>query len=173
MRRSSVRRTPAPNSGWRRTDLLEDGDRPQARARLFKHRHDLAVPDGGQRIGSAPLARRFLLRRQSRILLDAVGGGGAEPGLGGGDDRGVGLTETHVQPHLVIGDVAAGQAAVPHRREEPFLSGRPRPPERAPFGGTPLAGFATSSRATPSRRHDPRDTFSSRLTRLLILIVAR
>src|ERR1700736_2417940 len=29
------------------------------------------------------------------------------------------LAETHIQPHLAIGDVAAGEAGVPHRREEP------------------------------------------------------
>src|SRR5271154_3205759 len=89
--------------------------------------------------------RRFLLRRQPRVLLDAIGGGGAESGLGRGNDRRLRLTETHEQPHLAIGDVATGQGAVPHRREEPasYPAGRTAR-QRAPSGAAPFAGFATS-----------------------------
>ena len=76
-------------------DLVENGDRPQARGAL-EQRHHLAVPDSAKRIAPSTLARRFLLRREPMILLDAVGGGGAEPGLGRGDDRRLGVTETHV-----------------------------------------------------------------------------
>jgi hypothetical protein len=47
-------------------------------------------------------------------VLDAIGGGGAESGLRRSDNRRFGLSEIHVQPHLAISDVAAGQAdAVP------------------------------------------------------------
>src|SRR6266446_6920780 len=99
-------------------DLVENGHRPQAWG-AFQHRHYLAVPNRSQRIATSAAARRFLLRRQPWILFDAIGGGGAEPGLGRGNGRRLGLAETHIQPHLAVGDVAAGQAAVPHRREEP------------------------------------------------------
>jgi hypothetical protein len=44
------------------------------------------------------------------LLLDAIGGGSAEPGLGGGNRWRLGLAETHEQPRLAISDVAAGQA---------------------------------------------------------------
>jgi hypothetical protein len=54
------------------------------------------VPNSGKRIAPSTLARRFLLRREPRILLDAVGGGGAEPGFGRGGDRRLGVAETHV-----------------------------------------------------------------------------
>jgi hypothetical protein len=69
-------------------------------------------------------------------LLNAIGGRGAEPGFGRGNGRRLGLAETHVQPRLAIGDVAAGQAAVPHRREEPasYPAGRDRQTTR-PFAG--------------------------------------
>jgi hypothetical protein len=43
------------------------------------------------------------------LLLDAIGGGSAEPGLGGGNRWRLGLAETHEQPRLAISDVAAGQ----------------------------------------------------------------
>jgi catechol 2,3-dioxygenase-like lactoylglutathione lyase family enzyme len=55
------------------------------------------------------------------------------------------LAETHVQPRLAIGDVAPGQAAVPHRREEPasYPAGRDRQKTRplaGPLGFTRLCG---------------------------------
>ena len=86
-----LQRPPDPGAelGMPAQQLLEDGDRPQARARL-QHRHDLGVEDVGQRIGPPPLARRALLRGRSRVLRDAVAGGGAEPGAGGGDGDRVG-----------------------------------------------------------------------------------
>jgi hypothetical protein len=87
--------------------LLEDGDRPEARVRL-QHRHDLGVEHGRQRIGPPPLARRAFLRRQARVLHDAVAGGGAEPGAGRGDGDRIGCSVLHEEPHLVIGHVAAG-----------------------------------------------------------------
>src|SRR4051812_49823438 len=63
---------------------------------------------------------KLTLARQPGIVLEAVGARGCNPRLGGGNRRGLGPAETHVQPHLAIGDVAAGQGAVPHRREEPL-----------------------------------------------------
>src|SRR5580658_761050 len=121
------------------TDLVENGDRAQARDTL-KQGHHLAVPNHGQWVSSSSTARHFLLRRQPRVLFDAIGGGSAKSGLGRGDDRRLGLTETHEQPHLAIGDVAAGQGAVPHQLKNP----------------SPIRPAATASKPAPlGRRHSP------------------
>ena len=104
--------------GMATPDLVENGHWPQVWGAL-QQRHYLAVPNLSQRIATSAAARRFLLRRQPWILFDTIGGGGAEPGFGRGNGRRLGLAETHVQPHLAVGDVAAGQAVVPHQREEP------------------------------------------------------
>jgi hypothetical protein len=82
-------------------------------------------------------------------------------GLGRGDARRLGLAETHVQPRLAIGDVAPGQAAVPHRREEPasYPAGRDRQPTR-PFAGphrSPDSQRQSGYALLPSRTGD---TFS-------------
>jgi hypothetical protein len=81
------------------SDLVENGDRPQAR-NAPEQRHHLAVPNRGQWILPPAPARRFLLRRQPEVLLNAIGGGGAEPGLGRGNARRLGLAETHIQPYM-------------------------------------------------------------------------
>src|SRR5437763_7299168 len=104
--------------GMAAPDLVENGHRPQAWGAL-QQGHYLTVPNLSQRIATSAAARRFLLRRQPWILFDTIGGGGAEPGFGRGNARRLGSAETHIQPHLAVGDVAAGQAAVPHWREEP------------------------------------------------------
>src|SRR6202047_4652830 len=118
------------------SDLVKNGHRPQARNAL-EQRHHLAVPNRCQRILPPAPAWRSLLRREPGILFDAISSGNAEPGLGRGNNRRLGLAETHVQPHLAIGDVAAGQAAVPHRREEPasYPAGRDRQ-KTAPLAGS-------------------------------------
>src|SRR5206468_9185289 len=89
------------------------------------------------------------------MLFDAIGSGNAEPGLGRGNSRRLGLAETHVQPRLGIGDVAAGQAAVPHRREEPasYPADRDRQTTR-PFAGprrSPDSRLQSGSALLPSR----------------------
>src|SRR6266851_1655310 len=58
-----------------------------------------------------------------------------------------------------------GKMAVPHQREEPasYPAGRDRQPTRA-FQGRAVRRIRNVSRATPSRRHESGDTFSSRLT---------
>jgi len=142
-------------------DLVENGHRPQAWG-AFQQGHYLAVPNLSQRIATSATARRFLLRRQPWILFDAIGGGGAEPGLGRGNGRRLGLAETHIQPHLAVGDVAAGQAAVPHRHEEPAFyrptaTARKHGPLRAPAGRQ----IRNSGWATPSLRHASGYTLSS------------
>ncbi len=116
-------------------DLVKNGHWPQAWCAL-QQRHHLAIPNLSQRIATSAAARCFLLRRQPWILFDAIGGGGAEPGFGRGNGRRLGLAETHIQPHLAVGDVAAGQAAVPHWREEPASY----PADRDRQKTRPLAG---------------------------------
>ena len=80
--------------GMAAADLIENGDRPQAWSAL-EHRHHLAVPNRGQRILSPATTRRFPLRREPGVLFDAIGGGGAKPGLGRGNACGLGVAETH------------------------------------------------------------------------------
>ena len=145
-------------------DLVENGDRPQTRGAV-QQGHHLAVPNHSQRVVSPATTRCFPLRREPGILLDAIGSGGAEPGLGRGNASRFALAETHKQPHLAIGDVATGQGAVPHRREEPasYPAGRDRQTTR-PFQGRAVRRIRNVSRATPSCRHASGDTFSSRLT---------
>ena len=93
------------------TDLFEHRDRTQRRRR-DEHRHDLLVPDAGQRIGAPAPARPFLLRGKPRVFLHAVGRGRAEAGFGRRDDDGVGFPELHVEPHLAVGDMSAGQRSI-------------------------------------------------------------
>ena len=147
--------------GMAAPDLVKNGDWPQPRSAL-EQRYHLAVPNRRQRIAPSAAARRFLLRRQPGILFDAIGGGGAEPGLGCGNGRRLGLAETHIQPHLAVGDVAAGQAAVPHRREEPAsyrptATARKHGPLRAPAGRQ----IRNPGWATPFLRHASGYTLSS------------
>jgi hypothetical protein len=104
--------------GMAAAELVENSDRPQARGAL-EQGHHFADPNRSQRIAPPAVARHFLLRRKPGVLLDAIGGGGAEPGLGRGNSRRLGLAKTHEQPRLAIGDVATGQGAVPHWHEEP------------------------------------------------------
>jgi hypothetical protein len=73
---------PATEVGVAPEHLLEDGDCTQPR-RSLQQRHDLRLEDGNQGIWPAPFPRRLLLRRQARILLDAVCSGDADRRLGG------------------------------------------------------------------------------------------
>jgi hypothetical protein len=68
--------------------------------------------------------------------------------------------------HLAISDVAAGQAAVPHLREEP-ASYRPTATARqhGPLRSRAGRQIRDFSRATPSFRHASGDTLSSWLPR--------
>src|SRR5438477_4758134 len=85
--------------GMAAPDLVENSDRPQARNAL-EQRHHLAIPNRCQRILPPAPARRSLLRREPGVLLNAIGGRGAEPGFGRGNGRRLGLAETHVQPYM-------------------------------------------------------------------------
>jgi len=118
------------------TDLVEHRHRPDARSG-FQHRHDLGAPDLDEWIRSPAAAWSLPLRRRPRVGFDAVGGGGGKPGLRGGDGGRVGVARTHVQPHLTIVDVQAGQALILHWLEESDAwSGRPRPPDALEKGAT-------------------------------------
>ncbi len=78
---------PRPEVGMPAQQLLEHRHRPQPGARL-EYGDDFGVEDLHQ--GSGRRRSRGLLRRRTRVLLDAVAGGDAEPGAGGGDgDRAV------------------------------------------------------------------------------------
>src|SRR5512146_1117330 len=136
-------------------DLVENGDRPQARGGL-EQRHHLTVPNRRQRVMPPATTRGLPLRWEPGVLFNAIGGSGAEPGFGGGNARRFGLADTHEQPHLAIGDVATGQGVVPHRHEEPPPT-RPAAiaSQRAPSGAAPFAGFATSVGLRPPAVTNP------------------
>src|ERR1700757_5143891 len=142
-------------------DLVEYGHRPQAWGAL-QQRHYLAVPNLSQRIATSAATRRFLLRRQPWILFDTIAGGGAEPGFGRGNARRLGFAETHIKPHLAVGDVAGRESGVPHRRKDP-ASYRPTATARkhGPLRGPAGRQIRNSGRATPSLRHASGDTSSS------------
>jgi hypothetical protein len=72
----------------------------------LRRRRDRLRP--GTRRMEMALAVQSSGRRQARVLRDAIAGGGAEPGAGGGDGDRVGCSVLHEEPHLVIGHVAAG-----------------------------------------------------------------
>jgi len=129
-----LRRTPGPNSGWRR--LISSHT---AMARMpgdaFMIGTILGVPNAGQRIGPPPPTRHLLLRRQPRIVLDPIARRRRDTRFGGGDGGLVALSETHVQPHLVVGDVTAGQVLILLSCEEPDpCPNRSRPPDSAVHG---------------------------------------
>src|SRR5947209_17135945 len=63
--------------GMAAPDLVENSDGPQARNAL-EQRHHLAIPNRCQRILPPAPARRSLLRREPGVLLNAIGGRGAE-----------------------------------------------------------------------------------------------
>jgi hypothetical protein len=66
--------------------LLADRDGTQI-GRDLQHRHDLALPYAGERVGTAAAARLLFLRRQPRIGFDPIRGGGGKPRLRSGDGR--------------------------------------------------------------------------------------
>ncbi len=128
---------PAPEVRMLAQELLENGDRPQAGARL-QHRHDIGVEHVGKRLGPTPLPWRALLRRWPRIMRHAISRGGAEPGASGGQRRGVGHAMLHEERHLMIGHMAAGHGALLRNRETtripPPAAIAPARPTRWAFG---------------------------------------
>jgi hypothetical protein len=118
-------RSPTPHAPFQRApdagaylrvappELFENPNGADARGRL-QDRDDLAIPNTAKRVGPSPATRRLLLGWQARIILDPVAGRRAEAGFGGSNGSVVGLSVTHVQPHLVVGDMEAGQGLIPH-----------------------------------------------------------
>ena len=133
-------------------NLLEDRHRPQAGGSL-EHRHDLAVPDGGDRIGAAPTACAMPGRGQPGILLEPVGGRGAEAGLRRGDRGRVGRSMGHIQSHLAVGDMATGQRRRPSWLRNPVLPCRPQLPAPSPKDRARRSCHC-SGRATPFLRRN-------------------
>src|ERR1700685_1529307 len=109
----------APNAGgdlgMAPPDLFEHRYGPDAGSRL-QDRHNLAVPNLGQWIRPPPATWRLLLRGQPRIILDAVAGCPAEAGLGSSNGGVFAMSVNHIQPHLVVGDMKAGQYLIPQIR---------------------------------------------------------
>ena len=137
--------------------LLEHADRAQA-GRRFQHGDDLAVPDALERIGPPAGARRRLLGGKPRVFLQPIGGRRAEAGFRRGDGGGIGFSELHEEPHLAVGDMAAGQRnRSSHRKTDP--SPGPATGRQAVFSAP--AGVSAQLRSgfalTSSRRH-PRDS---------------
>ena len=136
-------------------DLLENGDRPQTRCGL-QHRHDLAVPNLCKWVWPATAPRRLFLRRQSWVRLDAISGGGAEPGPRGSDGRGVAVAKTHIQPHLAIVDMEAGPSLIPLLFEESYACTGPLTTARSlrenakPLVGPPPVGLRPPSVSPPA-----------------------
>src|ERR1700681_2466893 len=111
----------APNAGgdlgMAPPDLFEHRYGPNAGSRL-QDRYNLAVPNLGQRVRPPSATRRFLMRGQPRIILDAVAGCPAEARLGGSNGGIFAMSVSHIQPHLVVGDVKARQSLIPQFRDE-------------------------------------------------------
>jgi hypothetical protein len=55
---------------------------------------------------------------KSGILLEPVGGGGAESGLRSGNGWRMVAAQVHEKPHLLIGDVSASQGIVVLSKEK-------------------------------------------------------
>jgi len=116
----TVQRAPRPNApfhcpphaagklGVPTLHLFEDRHAAKTGCRL-QHRHDVAVEDVGQRIRTAPAPDLLPGRRRPVVMFEAICGGGTDRCLRRRNRRRLCLTELHVEPHLVIGDMAAGQ----------------------------------------------------------------
>jgi len=129
----------------------------------LQQRNDLRVENAGGRVGTPAAAQLSLVRGQSWILVDTVGRCHADRRLRRGDGRRMDLTELHVEPHLMVGYVAAGHKVIPpNRKPPPYPAGRDhqKDPENgcrrfdlivAPHVGRAASEFACSGpRGSPS-----------------------
>jgi hypothetical protein len=107
--------------------LVKNGDRTQSR-RGLQHCHDFAFPDIGEGIGPPTTAPRLPLRGEPRILVEPIGGGGTEAGLGAGDGSRVRFSKLHEEPQLTIDDMGAGQKdrSSPEGKPDPSPARRDR-----------------------------------------------
>ena len=146
--------------------LFEDRDRSETWRRL-QHRDHFRVEEVREGIRPAASSHLIYGGRRPMILFEAIGRGETDRCLRGRDRRAVCLSERHVEPHLVIGDMAAGQWVDPSMRRSIHGAGRSRShDDRGPRESfvASRCGAGTSGRASPSLRHQPRNDF-------LILIV--
>jgi len=60
----------------------------------------------------------FSSARAAENHIDTVAGCSAEAGLGRRNGRIFALSVSHIQPHLVVSDVKAGQSLIPQFREK-------------------------------------------------------
>ena len=103
------------------------------------------------------------------ILFEAIGRGETDRCLRGRDRRAVCLSERHVKPHLVIGDMATGQWADPFDEKIHPISDRSRSPD------DPFSPKGTSSQVFRGLRFRSGSALPSAQApeNSLILIVAR
>jgi hypothetical protein len=103
---------------------------------------------------------RLLLGRKSGILLVSVGGGRAETSLGSGDGGGMGATQAHERPHLLIGDMPAGQSTGPFKGVADALpaavTANEAPSGRHAAAGVPSVGLRPPL-VTPAAAHSHPD----------------
>ena len=113
----AIQRTPGPDPPLQRSadhwgelgvaphQLLEDRHRAQPR-RVAEHRNHFLIEDPGQRVRAPTAASRLPLGGQLDVRLEAVSRRRAEAGLRRRGGGGIGSSEFHVKPHLVIGYVS-------------------------------------------------------------------
>src|ERR1035441_1847951 len=97
--------------------LFEDRDRAETRCRL-QHRDHFRIEEVREGIRAAASSHLIYGGRKLMVPLEAISRGGTDRRLRGRDRRAVCLSERHVKPHLVIGDVAAGQWVDPSMRRD-------------------------------------------------------
>jgi hypothetical protein len=88
--------------------LAQQRDGHQVR-RALEQRHDLAVPDCGERIDARAPVTTGCLRRQRGGTINAACTTLADAGLGSGQFLGLGLAIVHVEANLLIGDTGTWQ----------------------------------------------------------------
>ena len=127
-------------------------------------RHNLNVKEIRQRIGAAAAPCQLVMRRQPAVLFEAIRGGSADRRLRRRYRRRVCLSELHVKPYLVIGDMAAGQRADPldekthpHTRSVSITRRFARQTGRQ----VKLSAACAFGRATLALQRKPRKTLSS------------
>ena len=137
-------------------DLFVNGNRPDPRGRL-QHRHNLGVENLCQWITAAPAAGLLLLGWQGRVGLDPITRGLTDTRLRGGNGNGMGLSERHEYPHLLVSDMTA-------RHERSSLNGRSipiraghdrqtRPSGAKRWGGISPVGLRPPYETPPQRSH--------------------
>lgn len=66
--------------------------------------------------GSGRVRPRWSFFWKARVARETVAGRGGDAGLGGRRGHAVGLSEVHEEPHLLVGDMAAGHGRAPTKK---------------------------------------------------------